>query len=871
MKTSSTSTPSDAPSPTGRAAGSTEPAAGSESRSPDASNGPAPPLVVPLEEAGRHPVAVVGSKARSLGDLAARGLPVPAGVVVTSWAVEAGPTEEDVLRALRPALERAGGGPWAVRSSAAAEDLADASWAGQYETVLGVETEEELVDAIRRCRASATSERVRSYRKARGSGDGSGGDGAGPDDAGPMAVLVQRMVHADAAGVAFTADPVSGRRDRLVVNAVRGLGERLVSGEATPDEWVVEEGGRPRARTRPEEALTREQVEAVAALARKVEEIRDGRPQDVEWAWAADEVLLLQARPVTALPDVEPVPLAATPPEEGFWFRDEAHFPRPFHPLFASVYIPVYQEAVAAAFHDFGLLPEGIRIREIGGWPYLRVVPPMEKEGAPPPRPLLWLLSRVHPSLRGKARRARRAVSEGRERATIDRWWDEWRDELDADIRRLDEVELAELTHEALHDHLTRAMDVFRRGIRIHFQLFPPFFLAVTDLVFFCHDELGWSKDRAMSLLAGLSGMSSEPGRRMAELARQLGEEPEGVATVREILAEADGGTGLLEALERGVPDFARTFREYQRRYGLRIVTYDFGDPSFRERPGFVLRCVLGQIEQGYDPEEMERRTRELRDEAAEEARRGLSDRPRALERFEALLQQARQAYPVREDNEFFALCILGVLRFTALEAGRRMVEAGHLERAEDVFFMERSEVLGWLEAPRDRRNTATRRKGERAWALAHPGSPTHGEDPGPPPDASVLPAALARVNRALFWTVENDIDTPRGGPGDGIRGVGTSGGRYTGPVRVVRSEREFDRVQPGDVLVCPITSPTWSVLFPCVSALVTDAGGLLSHPAIIAREHAIPAVLATGDATSVLSDGQMVTVDGDAGTVEPA
>ena len=159
---------------------------------------------------------------------------------------------------------------------------------------------------------------------------------------------------------------------------------------------------------------------------------------------------------------------------------------------------------------------------------------------------------------------------------------------------------------------------------------------------------------------------------------------------------------------------------------------------------------------------------------------------------------------------------------------------------------------------------------GERAWALAHPGPASYGTDPGPPPSMEALPAPARQAMKALLWGVECIVGPHRAGESDdGLRGLAASSGCYTGPVRIIRDEKEFGRIRAGDVLVCPTTSPVWSMLFPSIGALVTDTGGILSHPAIIAREYHVPAVVAARQATALLRDGETVTVDGTAGTVE--
>ena len=284
----------------------------------------------------------MGGKAATLAELKRAGFPVPEGVVVTTEAlaqalasadvgadarsedVEAIPLPADLGAELSAAIEQLGPGPFAVRSSGVDEDLPGASYAGLYETVLNVAAED-VPDAVRHCWASAFSQRVEAYRQS----SGSAGQVA-------MAVLILPMVPADAAGVAFSADPISGDRGTAVVSAVRGLGERLVSGQASPDEWVVRDGeARPRAE--PEGAIDAATATKVAELARRTERHR-GTPQDIEWALAGADLVLLQARPITVLPDqpVEPVPVPVEVPP-GFWEREASHAPKPWTPMSLSV------------------------------------------------------------------------------------------------------------------------------------------------------------------------------------------------------------------------------------------------------------------------------------------------------------------------------------------------------------------------------------------------------------------------------------------------------------------------------------------------------------------------------------------------------
>jgi pyruvate,water dikinase len=289
-----------------------------------------PPPIRRLAEVRLADDSTVGGKAASLGSLHADGVRVPDGFVLPVGFGEASP--EARRRALADAAAELGGGPFAVRSSAVAEDGTERSFAGMYETILDV-AGSDLPAAVDRCLASASDDRVAGYRR---------GDGA------QMAVLVQRMVQPTAAGVALTADPLTGDRRTCVVTAVRGLGDRLVSGAAYGDEWTVLDE-RATARRQPERAVDRDQVEAVAAEARRIAAAR-GVPQDVEWAFDADGALwILQARPMTALPP----DVSWEPPVPGAYSRGLRYgewISGPVTPLFESWLLTAMEERTHADY-----------------------------------------------------------------------------------------------------------------------------------------------------------------------------------------------------------------------------------------------------------------------------------------------------------------------------------------------------------------------------------------------------------------------------------------------------------------------------------------------------------------------------------------
>jgi pyruvate,water dikinase len=812
--------------------------------------------VVGLAEDGAADPAMSGRKAATLAALAARGFPVPPGFVVTTAACErilatVDDAAEDLARAEFPddvwagivsGLRQLGGGAVAVRSSATAEDLPDASYAGQYETVLRVSGPDEVAQAVRRCLASAWSARVRAY-------SGSHRD--------PMAVLVQRLVPADAAGVVFTANPVTGDRE-ILVSAVRGLGDRLVSGEATPDEWVVR-GDEVRCLRARENAIDLATVHDVVALARRVHEF-GGCPQDLEWAIGGGDLFLLQARPITALPR----PPQIRPPADGFWRKDTTHYPMPLTPFGASVYLPAIGRAASVMVDDFGLLFEGVEQRCLGGEVYARAIPVGGKERPPPPAWVMWIAARIVPALRRRSRVAEKAIASGLSEQLLDRWETEWRDAFRDEAESFKRVDLSALSDEDLLGHLDLLKDFLDRGQLVHFRLNGAYTVPLYELLVACEDLLGWDSVASLALVAGSSDVSAEPGRELRVLASRFATE---AAALR---ALDQAGDDVLARLQEASPALADAFRAYLDRYGHRTASYDPGDPTLFERPALLAGLLRDRVSAG---DRDHRDGSQISQDAFARAHTTLAHRSEDDRgRFELAVEAARRVYGNREDNIFWLdnqPCAF--LRYTAVEIGRRLADRGLLARATDAVFLEEMELRGSLadRANEDLRALVARRKAERAWVAAHPGPATYGTDPGPPPDLSPLPPALRLVNTAalhwmqlLFPAEETGIAQAQ------LRGVPGSPGRYTGPVRLVRDETEFPKLRPGDVLVCPITSPAWSVLFVQAGAVVTDGGGVLAHTAVIAREYGLPAVLATGAATQRLRDGDRVTVDGTAGVV---
>jgi pyruvate,water dikinase len=306
--------------------------------------------------------------------------------------------------------------------------------------------------------------------------------------------------------------------------------------------------------------------------------------------------------------------------------------------------------------------------------------------------------------------------------------------------------------------------------------------------------------------------------------------------------------------------------------YGHRAL-HEIAEPTIAERPDLIVGMIRDQIETGYDPYRIDEENRLIRERVVAEARDRLKGNAEALAEFERVHSRATNAYPAREDNEFYTMSApYALVRYAVLEIGDRLAARGVIEARDDVMFLHIEEARAGLDYLEDCRDLVRTRKGQRVWALANPGPTSYGKVSPPPSSLNVLPKDARLPMESMLWSLES-IEAVRKrqltqSDPSLITGVPASAGSYTGSVRLIRDESEFEKLQAGDVLVCPITSPVWSVLFPTIGALITDTGGILSHPAIIAREYRIPAVVATGHSTELLADDQIVTVDGSAGSV---
>jgi rifampicin phosphotransferase len=835
--------------------------------------------VRPLDSALACDVTRVGGKGAGLAELIRAGFPVPAGFVVTTDAyrdflaandltmacghndalrnrILSAHVPDAVTDAVREAYRELGSGPVAVRSSGTAEDHADASFAGQHDTFLNVTGEESVLAAVRDCWASLWTPRAIAYRAQNSS-----------DERGlALAVVVQTMVDAEWAGVMFTADPVSGRRDRLVIEAVRGLGEALVSGEATGHHLEVDKASghvvdSPAASPSP---LPHGLLDELVKLGTQVEEAF-GRPQDIEWAFAESHSALVQARPLTALPDPPGQGSSAessAPPsphrsgvlhhgkgaqqphgsagDQGDARRSDRrrrrrlgpdftmaadHMPYPPFPMDLGLFVRPAIGAILDGFRSAGFQTPDVDdvLVEIDDG-VVQIVPP-----------------RIRPTARALLRTPAalpRLVAALRVRPTD--WLARCHATLVPLVERIEAEDLAVLSDRDLLDRVQELRQVQGALVPTRFSSVVPRVLpADRILAMVLRLAAGHARGEQLhtDLLSGIPSVTRDASdeldrlaaliRRSPDLSQIYAETP--VGNIPERLRETAAGRALLDEIDA-----------YLRRFGFRQVAQPLaGFPPLRETP-----TTLHGLLKGHAPASPERRPPDADETAGSRAvrareqltRPGLRTRvfgPLALKLTDAV----RTGTSVREDSHFHLFMVVSAaIRRVLLELGRRYAERGQLIDARDIFYLELDEVR----TPQDVQVNAVvaRRKAAREAALA------------------------------TYTVVPTDLLGPSTPEEGAVRGTPASRGSVVGPVRVVRDEADFGRLAAGDVLVCRYTNPAWTPLFSLASAVVTDAGGATSHAAIVAREYGIPAVMGTGDATRVLTDGQLVRVDGNAGTV---
>jgi pyruvate,water dikinase len=826
--------------------------------------------VLALDETGAD-LATVGGKGASLATLRRAGLPVPPGFHVTTAAYRrfvsdhglqdrivaaaasgdsdaiaalfaAHEVPEEIAAPIHAAYTALGAPAVAVRSSATAEDLPGASFAGQQDTFLDIRGADAVVDAVRRCWASLWTARAIEYRRR---------EGIDPGEV-ALAVVVQELVDADAAGVLFTADPVTGATDRMVVNATWGLGESLVGGQVTPDELVLDAAtgavrerrtgdkavmtvrtpDGPTERPVPEErrsspVLDDARAAELATLGRRIA-AHHGRPMDVEWTLAGGGFAIVQARPVTGLRDPwndsrlgdylwtntnlgEAIPDVMTPCTwslvQLFMSRAMPTLSLPglrgYGNIGGRFYLNLSLSAAMSALvgisetrfrslteNTFGRLPAGLAI------------PPVPLSRMQVLRRLVPTAVRFMASVPGTLRRLPDFVAGNPRRCAV---------LTERVAATTDPGALARLWDDEVRPLVVTASDMLAAAGRSD----PVALLTVQKRL----RKLVGNADAA----ALTSGITVD-GQMLASLGPVVG----------------------LAQLERGDIDEAT----YAERYGHRGPhEFEVSLPRPAEQPGWVEQQLGALRAAGADPLDLLQKQDAAHRVAWE---RLVAAHPKQVASTRKRLQRWARAASKREQARTEVIRAFAVARAYLLRAAE-LTGLG-----DEVFMLDADEVAAVLRgAPGP--DTAERRAAYERYAAL-------------PPYPSLIRGAFDPFTWAADPNRRSDVHdasaTPPPAGGD-VSGFPGAAGVVEGVVRVLRSAEEGADLCAGEILVTTVTNIGWTPLFPRAAAVVTDVGAPLSHAAIVARELGIPAVVGTGNATSVLHTGDRVRVDGGRGTVE--
>ncbi|WP_282687034.1 MULTISPECIES: rifamycin-inactivating phosphotransferase [unclassified Streptomyces] len=793
-------------------------------------------------------------------------------------AVEEAGIPDDLAAEITAAVARSGeGAAYAVRSSATAEDLPTASFAGQQDTYLNIVGPAAVLRHVSRCWASLFTERAVTYRRRNGIDDRTV----------HMAVVVQRMVFPDASGVLFTADPVTGNRRTATVDAGFGLGEALVSGLVNPDVFRVRDGEvvaraiavkeravhalpgggtrevtvEPEQRERP--ALTDAQVVELVRLGRRIE-ARFGRPQDIEWCLTDDGFRIVQSRPITTLfPVPAPVPL----PEAAEGGRAP------------NVYVSVgHQQMMTDAMKPLGWSlwqrTAMVPMHEAGGRLFVDVTPRL----APPASraALLDVMGKGDPLVRDALEtvleRAEFALpvpdaglvgppAGGAPGASVTgASVTEADPAVVAELVERSETSLAALERDirtksgpALFDFLADAFEEHKRVLSDPLSIRA--IMAGMEATWWLNDKLGeWlgEKNAADTLTLSAPGnITSEMGLDLLDVADAIRPHPEAVAFLNDVdvqdddfldeLVKLPGGSAAREAIET-----------YLRRYGMRCVgEIDITRPRWSERPATLVPPILDNV-RNFGPGAAESRFEQGRQKALQAERdvlsrlRALPDGERKADETKRMIDQVRAFAGYREYPKYGIVCRSFLYKQALLAEAGRLVRDGVLAEREDVYYLTFQELEDVVRSRRvDDRLIARRREEFRSYETLTP------------------PRVLTSDGDAVTGSYRRD-DVPAGA----LAGLAVSTGSVEGRARVILDLGDAE-LEEGDILVTRFTDPSWSPLFLGVAGLVTEVGGLMTHGAVIAREYGLPAVVGVDRATRLIRDGQRIRVHGTDGYVE--
>lgn len=888
-------------------------------------------MILRLDDPAAMDIEQSGGKGRALAAMTGRGRPVPSGFVVTTKAfaafcrlhaidtdialitssagthdaatrqqvaelqarIRALPLPDDLAAALTAALAEADSDAvWAVRSSAVAEDSQAASFAGQFDTVLGVTGAAAIGTAIRHCWASLFHPEALLYKRGRGIGDER------------MAVVVQQLVEATASGVCFSLNPVSGARDEVVINANVGLGESVVGGAATPDTFIAAKqdgriltqtlgsklvktvrvtGGSSEIPTTPEEraqpSLSPVQVAQLVALVRDVE-AEEGDAVDVEWAFAGDDLYLLQSRPVTAVAAAADV--AAGPPAGWIPSTNTAVDPRyPLHtngnigeilpgcitPLTWSRVGVLIDYAFTKQYRQLGVIdnepdPE-TKLASLAFFyyrPYIcisyfteaaRATPGLTPDiyleefiGRPATPTPPFTVGDLHPR---QIKRFLRLIGGFLYHlATVGRGVARARRSIHAFLDELADARLPEQKSGALLDRLAFNPETGHLSLA---HIWVSTFASAGFAAIRGRTQAWLGDDSGTAAAALVTGIGILPSAEPAFGIHALAQRVAGDDTLHRLFADPDDArtlSALRSSTAAAAIAFGKALDAFLSVHGHRgICEAELRTECWRDDPTQVIAMIRNYLLPNVTPPAIIRaRQDEARKTATHEALAQLGRLRRVL--LAGLLKLTRHFIHLREDLKNLITLREDRARRVYRLVATRLVAEGRLGSADDVYFLTAREVralaAGTLR-PADAGRTAAERRQEFEWCRQ-----------------LVMPKLIdGKAEPIALETLSADRS---------LHGIGVYPGRIEGRARVILDPRLDAAIAPGEILVAPVTDAGWTPLFINAAGLVVEVGGLLSHGSVVAREYGLPAVVGVESATRRIRTGDRIAVDGAVGRV---
>jgi len=753
----------------------------------------------------------------------------------------------------------------AVRSSATAEDLPDASFAGQQETFLNIIGADHILEAAKKCWSSLWTARAIGYRLRQGiSHEGIA-----------LAIVVQRLINAEVAGILFTVNPIDGNKAHALISASWGLGDAVVGGRVTPDEYVVDKdsgqiisrevadkeimtvrtnGGtedRPVSKSLCKVPTLQEpDLEELARWGVEIEKLY-GMPMDIEWALADGKFAIVQARPITSLPEEGTSaemewPL---PDPKGRYMRTSIVdlMPDPLTPLFATMGLSAYNNNLVESLVElteakWNFLPDDL-VLTIRNYAYMKV----NFSG----REWWGMLSILAPKM---PRLIRQGPSHFREQA-LPGYIRKVEKLKDKPLRDLTDQEIWEHAHtliEAAFYHLSilqvDTMGAAAGSEGLFTALYRRFYRREGDpdaqVFLMGYDTTPMLSEKSLYDLANWAKSQSD-------LAAYIAETP--ASRITAALENPDPPAGV--AVEVWA-EWLRRIEAHLEAYGHTFYDLDFINPVPADDPTLLLETAKMYLRgDGVNPYERQQRLERERELAIKD----LMERARGIRGWAVrkAMGWAQSLAQVREDGIASIGLAYPRLRELLIELGRRMFEAGAFELPTDIFWLEESEVDAFMADLHDAKPLTSMRNEVELRKTRFQAS-----------RKLMPPSQLPYSKTYMGIPIEAFIPGEGGQEGDKLKGVAASAGRITGTAFVLHGPDDFDEMQQGGILVAKMTTPAWTPLFAMAGGIVTDIGGPLSHGSIVAREYGIPAVLGTVAATRVIQSGQQITVDGDSGFV---